>query len=120
MKAKPMKFDGERTYSPCEPAEATHVSLRAPGRHWYRLIPLTGEPHWTWNGDTEKPTFKPSFLMKGKRSLTDEEADRIMAGEELDIPDQVCHSFITAGQIRFLCDSTHELAGQTLDLFDID
>jgi hypothetical protein len=27
-----------------------------------------------------------------------------------------CHSFVTAGRIQFLTDSTHGLAGQTVDL----
>lgn len=28
----------------------------------------------------------------------------------------LCHSFVTDGRIQFLTDSTHELAGQTVDL----
>lgn len=53
---------------------------------------------WTWNGDTEKPTFRASLLL----------------------PTVVCHSFITDGKIQFLNDCSHKLAGQTVDLPDID
>jgi hypothetical protein len=30
-----------------------------------------------------------------------------------------CHSFVTDGRIQFLSDSTHALAGQTVDLPEI-
>jgi hypothetical protein len=71
MKAKPMKFDGDRTYKFCKPEEATHVSFRCPGPFYYRMLPVVhgnttrkGTGCWSWNGDTEKPTFKPSILTK--------------------------------------------------------
>lgn len=60
---------------------------------------------WKFNGDVDKPTFKPSlFINKGKINV--------------DIP--LCHSYITNGTIKFLNDSTHELAGKTVELKDID
>jgi hypothetical protein len=31
-----------------------------------------------------------------------------------------CHSFVREGKIEFLNDCTHEHAGQTLDLLDVD
>lgn len=73
-------------------------------------------PRWTWNGDMVRPTFKPSILVRCTRRITDEEADRIMAGEKLDIDRIVCHSFVTDGEIRFLEDCTHKHAGETLPL----
>ncbi|MDP2259076.1 MAG: DUF6527 family protein [Caulobacter sp.] len=73
-------------------------------------------PRWGFNGDEAKPTFTPSLLLRGKRPITDDEADRIFAGEKLDIPQRVCHSFVTDGQIQFLGDCTHALAGQTVPL----
>lgn len=55
---------------------------------------------WEFNGDVEKPTVKRSlsikFYQNGKM--------------------QTCHSFITDGNIQFLQDSTHHLAGQTVQL----
>lgn len=53
---------------------------------------------WTWNGDVDKPTFRASLLL----------------------PTVVCHSFITDGKIEFLNDCSHSLAGQTVDLPDIE
>jgi len=73
-------------------------------------------PAWGFNGNHDAPTFSPSILVRGKRRITDDEHDRIMAGEKINLPDYVCHSFVTDGQIRFLGDCTHELAGQTVVL----
>ena len=104
MKARPLKFDGE-TYVPCSPCKATHISMRFPGPFWYRLIPVIkgkreGTPCWSWNGDTEFPTLRPSILTYDGRMK--------------------CHSFLTDGKVKFLADSTHELAGTTVDLLDVD
>lgn len=56
---------------------------------------------WGFNGDLTKPTFTPSIKVtmpyKGK-------------------PDEICHSFVTDGNIQFLGDCTHALAGQTVRL----
>ncbi len=57
---------------------------------------------WTFNGDTERPTFSPSLLVTWNEGP--ERAKR------------VCHSFIRDGQIQFLSDCTHALAGQTVDI----
>lgn len=74
---------------------------------------LTG---WHFNGDVDRPTFSPSLLVTGKRPITNDEAARIINGESLDIPDRVCHSFIVDGNIQYLSDCTHELAGCTIEL----
>lgn len=71
---------------------------------------------WQFNGDAVKPTISPSILVRGKRPITDDEAKRIMAGESLDIPDFVCHSFVRDGKIEFLGDCTHSLAGTTVEM----
>lgn len=60
------------------------------------------EPNWKFNGDSHRPTFTPSLLCRRTFGAAREE--------------QVCHSFITDGQIRFLSDCTHELAGKTVPL----
>jgi hypothetical protein len=56
------------------------------------------DKRWKFNGDKKKPTFRPSML----------------------IPTPRCHSFVTDGRIQFLNDSMHKMAGQTLDLPEID
>lgn len=71
----------------------------------------TGEgpgPRWTWNGNAEKPTFSPSVL------VTYDGAD---AGKD-GAPPAVCHSFVVDGQMQFLSDCTHALAGQTVPIPD--
>lgn len=56
---------------------------------------------WTWNGSLELPTFTPSVLVRYG----------IVRGI-----DRRCHSYVTDGRIQYLGDSTHALAGQTVDL----
>ena len=81
-------------------------------------------PRWAWNGNAEHPTFAPSILVRGK-TLTDKGNRDIEDWREAGCPkrdqpfesvERVCHSFVTHGQIKFLTDSTHELAGQTVDI----
>jgi len=103
MKAKPYKctiVDGHERYARCPASEATHVKLNCPGLFPYRIIPVHGSHGWQWNGDVERPTLSPSILTKNQMG--------------------VCHSFVRDGQIQFLADCTHEYAGQTLDLLEVD
>ena len=72
--------------------------------------PHAGKP-WGFNGDMERPVFSPSILSRQSGAMVDG-----VRG-----PDFVCHSFIGCngaqpGQIVFLDDCTHALAGQTVDL----
>ena len=57
-------------------------------------------PHWTFNGDLEKPTVSPSILVHEGHNTP------------------LCHSFVTDGKIQFLDDCGHELKGQTVDIPD--
>jgi hypothetical protein len=61
-------------------------------------------PAWGFNGDYDRPTFTPSikviFPFAGKVNI--------------------CHSFVKDGMIEYLSDCTHELAGQTVELPEID
>jgi hypothetical protein len=72
---------------------------------------------WAFNGDYEKPTFSPSVLVHPSKRFIDEDLDM----PELVAPGNItmsprCHSFVNQGRIEFLGDSTHELAGQTVDI----
>lgn len=113
MKARPMKITAEG-YSPCEPSEATHVRLHMPGPIENRILPVMiggrreGTPNWTWNGSVDQPTVKPSVLTKGGTYEGDAYTEH------------VCHSWINDGKVQFLGDCTHELAGQTVDLLNVD
>ena len=112
MKAKPYKrIPGSHwTDNPCPVEEAQTVMLRLPGPLATLMIPVmlkgqrAGTGNWTWNGDTEKPTLRPSILNDFR---------------EHDPEGMVNHIWITDGRVIFLPDCTHELAGQTLDLLDV-
>lgn len=105
MKARPVKLIYAKGYFDCPVEEATHVELRMPGPIPTRYIPVIlkgqrfGTDCWTWNGSVDAPTLRPSIL-----SETHEHR---------------CHTWVENGQAVFLPDSTHELAGQTVDLLDI-
>jgi Family of unknown function (DUF6527) len=58
---------------------------------------------WAWNGSFERPTFTPSVLVRGVGP---------------DGRPTVCHTYITNGQVTFLPDCSHALAGKTVDLPD--
>lgn len=89
-----------------------------------------GRPMWTWNGSMERPTFSPSVLVtydhmseagRARSKAFREQHGRHPTHEEnpYDVHD-VCHSFVTDGRIQFLNDCTHALAGQTVDLPEIE
>lgn len=79
------------------------------GAHQVKVGPGAG-PRWGYNGNPEAPTFTPSVLVRYDGA----DADTLNG-----IP-SVCHSFVTDGQIQFLGDCTHALAGQTVPLRDFD
>ena len=76
----------------------------------------TVSPVWQWDGSLTTPTISPSILVRGTVPITDDEHARIMAGEKIEPKPLVCHSFVRNGQIEFLSDCTHELAGKTVPL----
>lgn len=88
--------------------------LKCPGcqrNHGIRVRALSSPgdrngPGWEWNGDTHQPTFSPSVLVRY------DGADAGIDGA----PPAVCHSFVVDGQMQFLGDCTHALAGQTVPL----
>lgn len=69
--------------------------------------PADGRPQWSFNGDLDRPTLSPSILMRCDSWGRDRRKI-------------VCHSFVTDGRIQFLSDCTHALAGQTVDLPEIE
>jgi hypothetical protein len=75
---------------------------------------------WSWNGDLDRPTFTPSILVNGVAPITDDQAQRILAGEVIEPVPTACHSHVVDGQISYLGDCTHALAGQTVPLPDIE
>lgn len=74
---------------------------------------------WSWNGDRERPTLTPSLRVQGTVPLTDEQADRVLAGEKIEPVPLVCHFHLTDGVIHYLGDSSHDQAGQRVPLEDL-
>lgn len=77
-------------------------------------------PRWGFDGDYNRPTFTPSVLVRGTQRITEDEHRRIMEGEVVEPRPLVCHSFVRDGQIQFLGDCTHALAGQAVPLPEFD
>jgi hypothetical protein len=78
--------------------------------------------HWEWNGSYDKPTFKPSILVRSGHFIP-EHKGACWCTYNSEHPDKpspfscaVCHSHVTDGQIQFLGDCTHKFAGQTVEL----
>jgi Family of unknown function (DUF6527) len=71
-----------------------------PGCDGLHVIVVKADKHpvWEWDGNVEAPTVGPSVKVTGH--------------------DGVCHYFIKAGQLEFCGDSTHELAGKTVQIPD--
>lgn len=63
------------------------------------------DQRWTWDGNTNEPTFSPSMLSRSP--------------DHVDITKQVCHSFLKKGVWQFLSDCTHELAGQNVPMINL-
>lgn len=83
--------------------------IRCPGCNRRHLVHDDGR--WTFNGDVERPTFKPSINIccnpKDHKEYRPE------------CPTTRCHFVITDGEISFGDDSTHALAGQKVPLPDL-
>lgn len=77
-----------------------------PGCDEHHLIPdyEGSRARWTFDGDFERPTLSPSV-----------KHDWTVKGEA----PHVCHYFLRAGRIEYCGDSTHHLAGKTVDLPEV-
>lgn len=54
---------------------------------------------WTWNGNVDRPSLSPSVHVRSPR---------------------VCHSHVRDGRIEYLGDCSHELAGRTVELPELE
>lgn len=77
----------------CPGCEGAHgVAIDAPNNQGAK---------WTWNNNRDKPTFSPS--VHANAGHADPRFDQ-------------CHHFVVDGNIQFLGDCTHALAGQTVPM----
>lgn len=98
-------------------APGRRVHFWCPGCVHVHGIVVEAPNSWTWNGDLRRPTISPSILVHPHKTLVDStlEGDALVAPENVTTT-PLCHSFVREGRIEYLGDSTHELAGQTVDL----
>jgi hypothetical protein len=75
------------------------------------IKPFSNGAKWSFNSNFEKPTFRPSLLIRTGKYVDKNYSDELTSS--------ICHSYIVDGKIQFLNDCTHELKGQTVDLLDI-
>lgn len=61
---------------------------------------------WRFNGNLERPTISPSIVNKVCRP----DGSKVM----------ICHLYVTDGKIEYLSDCTHELAGQVVEMEDVE
>jgi hypothetical protein len=128
MKARPVKL-GTDGYVECPIAEATDVQIHIPSPAGLQTLPfiLKGSRKdtgcWTWNGDTEKPTLRPSIKVQSGHFAG---ANSCWCEYYRQHPDETpfftcyqCHTWINDGKAQFLDDCSHEFRGQTLDLLDV-
>lgn len=59
------------------------------------------DERWTFNGDLEKPTFRPSMLLNAN-----------LPGRKRN------HFFVTDGKIQYLSDCEHDMKGMTIDMVE--
>jgi hypothetical protein len=92
--------------------EGGYTLFRCPACQTAHALAVMGSHAWGWNGDGDLPTFTPSVLVTWPAKPG--------AGDEFKEwrTERRCHSFVTDGQIQFLNDCTHALAGQTVPLPD--
>lgn len=120
MKAKPLKLIYGVGYEPCSVEEATHVELNMPGPLPYRCLPIQlrgtreGTGNWSWNGDVDKPTLKPSIKTTGWVGANTCNDDGKPSRKV------ICHTWVNDGKAQFLDDCTHELVNQTVELLEVE
>ena len=107
--------------------------IKINGDRYEFMCPGCGEIHqpstsWKFTGSLDLPTLAPSVLVtSGCYVDGDKEncwcsynAEQRSKGEpESGFVCGRCHSFVRDGKIQFLNDSTHKLAGQTVELPEI-
>lgn len=101
-------------------------TLRRGVEGYFHWCPGCEETHrlpdsWTFDGNLEKPTFRPSFKHEGRKRIWKDgkwtgEWERDASGNTVPF---ICHYILTAGTLNFCSDSTHGLAGKSVPLPDL-
>ena len=104
-----------------------------PGCEKHHGVRINKPGSWTWNGSLEAPVIQPSILVRSGHYAPSQPNDGLCwcnyeerYGEPAPFKCCRCHSYVgsadgsTPGRIQFLTDCTHALAGQTIELPDIE
>ena len=75
-------------------------------------------PVWGYNSNPDAPTFTPSILVTYRHPKGHTNDNPAPVGYNGEYVNDICHSFVTDGNIQFLPDCTHALAGQTVPIPD--
>lgn len=104
--------------------------FKCPGCGDQHMIRVKGDkskgPVWGYNWNDEKPTFTPSLLIRSGHYVPGYESQKCWCTYKKEHPEKncpecyICHSFVREGKIQFLNDCTHKLAGQTVELPNIE
>lgn len=81
---------------------------------FFHVVDTNGTHKWGWNGSLDKPTLTPSVLNWLEHRPDEDEEER------KHVDSRRCHLYVRDGRIEYLSDCGHPLAGQTVDLPDID
>ena len=80
-------------------------------------------PGWQFDGNYDRPTFSPSVLVRSGHYAPGHPGPECWCTYNARHPEapsgfrcEQCHSFVRDGQIQFLGDCTHQLAGRTVPL----
>lgn len=111
--SKLRRLEGGRVGYWCPGCDCAHVLTVEPGHEG---------PCWDWNGDCEAPSFSPSVRCQYDHWEPPVTAENLVEWrrqpwQQHKVTD-ICHAFVTDGQVQFLMDSTHKLAGKTVPLPD--
>lgn len=101
------------------------LAFWCPGCGSAHMLRVSDDPGrgWSFNDDPERPTFSPSVLVQSGHYAPGHTGDcwcdyEARRGEPAPFACVRCHLYVTHGQLIYLHDSTHALAGQTVDLPD--
>lgn len=93
----------------------------------WHVIPTRGEKPWGFNGNVDRPTFTPSLMVYSGHYYPFYKTATCWCTYRKDHPDLKnlpscyrCHSTITDGRQMFYLDSTHGLAGQTVEMRELE
>jgi hypothetical protein len=97
--------------------EGAGYSFHCPGCGQHHVFYTEGDgPKWSFNGDTDRPTFSPSL----KNSHPGQPAVEDPEKPEEAIPAFCCHLHVENGVLKYCPDCTHAFAGLNVPMEDVE